>query len=248
MWADPGDNDPFTVVVFFRRYPSPTTDYYYNFVGTIDFGDGTVVDSDRLEWTTIQGTPGALAEHVYLSPGPYRLRFYGCFLAPFAYRKGGDALPGQRPPEKVCNVRVVDFGTVKWANTNLFGKSTVEIVRSPGFNNFGDTTLAGIDNVSSAFDGTEIKSIPEGYLDSLTPGVRYFRSYFARCANLEEVPENLFDFVQTSSPVFEYAFLDCPSLKHAPALWEYFPNAIGTNCFTGCDQVDNWNDIPDSWK
>lgn len=84
-----------------------------------------------------------------------------------------------------------------------------------------------------------------------------FSGAFANCTSLQSIPEGFFDsapYVQD----FSGAFYNCTSLTgNAPRLWERVKDGVaneyigipnGSGCFAGCNNLNNYAEIPDYWK
>lgn len=67
------------------------------------------------------------------------------------------------------------------------------------------------------------------------------------CTALSVVPSGLFDncpFITS----FISTFSRCTNLTSAPALYDLYPTANGSNCFYLCYNLPNYADIPAGWK
>lgn len=91
-----------------------------------------------------------------------------------------------------------------------------------------------------------IESVESGLFAGCTKAAQ-FRACFSNCTSLSEVPEGLFDNNAAITQLNE-CFLRCLQLSHAPALWNSFPDASHTKCFSSCTNADNYADIPSDWK
>lgn len=75
-----------------------------------------------------------------------------------------------------------------------------------------------------------------------------FDHAFESCFSLTSMPETLFEN-NLKVESFFYTFAGCYNLKGlAPNLWERRPEPDGNSCFTGCEELDNYDIIPEYWK
>ena len=106
------------------------------------------------------------------------------------------------------------------------------------------------DSFGSAFENTGLTSIPSGLFDT-TVDIDGFWSCFQNTP-ITSIPADLFDpsiHTNLDQYGFDNTFQDCSALTGAvPELWNLFPSVDGTDCFTGCENASNWDDIPDTWK
>lgn len=93
---------------------------------------------------------------------------------------------------------------------------------------------------------TSLASIPSGIFKNCNQ-ITGFGSTFRSCTSLTSIPSNLFDDT-TSCTTFANCFLGCSGITGAlPELWNTYPSATGTACFSGCTNASNYDDVPDSW-
>lgn len=102
-----------------------------------------------------------------------------------------------------------------------------------------------VDYLNQTFIGTPITSIPPALFAPL-PHL-YSVNYTFMSTNITSIPYNLFagnpDMIN-----FISLFENCLEVSgEAPPLWEMYPFASGTFCFTGCEGLSNYNSIPRSW-
>lgn len=76
-----------------------------------------------------------------------------------------------------------------------------------------------------------------------------FTHCFAYCAKLKEIPPLLFAKVEnTNTADFNNCFRNCDDITgDVPDLWNTHSSADGGDCFIGCENANNWEDIPYSW-
>lgn len=99
------------------------------------------------------------------------------------------------------------------------------------------------------FMNTNIKQIDQDPFDGLmgTDPID-FSGCFSNNGNLKSIT-NIFATLDTTvAHNFTNCFSDNIQLEHCPELWTRFPNAIGTECFKGCTNADNYADVPAGWK
>ncbi|WP_282039815.1 hypothetical protein [Saccharicrinis aurantiacus] len=132
------------------------------------------------------------------------------------------------------NVNATDF-------TNVFYACNIHTIPEELFTN---NILA--ENFEGAFSQNHnLNVIPEKLFHNNINAKRFYSS-FSYCDKLQSIPNQLFDNIEQG--VYNLAFSDCTNLQgNAPTLWDD-TNASGTFCFKGCTKLENFNDIPDSWK
>lgn len=98
------------------------------------------------------------------------------------------------------------------------------------------------------FNGcTSLTRIPEGLFASCVDSIE-FGAVFAGCDSLTEIPERLFEHC-VSAESFRQSFRGCGNVSGSvPSLWNTFPGADGYQCFDGCTNASNYEDIPAEWK
>lgn len=83
--------------------------------------------------------------------------------------------------------------------------------------------------------------------------VKIFHWTFRNNIGLVSVPVGLFNGM-VDVEQFTETFKGCSNLKgqtpksDGMELWERFPDADGTECFSGCTSLENYDEIPDGWK
>ena len=94
---------------------------------------------------------------------------------------------------------------------------------------------------------TSLQSIPENlFINNINAS--NFTSCFYHCASLQSIPENLF-INNINASNFDLCFYRCSNVTSSvPELWVTHPNATHNQCFSGCTQASNYNDIPEDWK
>lgn len=142
---------------------------------------------------------------------------------------------------------------------NVFAEcSSLEIIPEGLLDNMGKvTTFTGI------FRNTAIKSIPDGFFDGLT-NLDNCMQVFYGCPYLETIPVSLFDKC-TKVSSFMGVFEGCTSLHgespysivsgekvhlyERSAFTDIFTEVTNSSgCFKGCTGLDDFADIPDTWK
>lgn len=109
--------------------------------------------------------------------------------------------------------------------------------------------MIGLQAVGYAFAFTSLRSIPDD-LFSYSGGLYSFSHTFWDCKELTSIPESLFDSVVDSEDLnFQSCFSGCSGITGpVPELWNKFPLCTkGENCFSGCINASNYNDIPIRW-
>lgn len=100
-------------------------------------------------------------------------------------------------------------------------------------------------NFEECFMGnTNVKSIPKDLFEDCY-GAKNFIGCF-RNSGITTVPLTLFDG-RASGSTFRYTFSGCQQITSAvPDLWNYSND--GTECYYGCVNATNYNEIPNDWK
>lgn len=95
----------------------------------------------------------------------------------------------------------------------------------------------------SAIEYISPEAAPELFDDNVTD----FSRCFYYCPNLNYIPQTIFSSGSTPTS-FEECFNGCTALDcDIPALWTRYPNADGTNCFSGCYNGNNYDEVPYEW-
>lgn len=121
-------------------------------------------------------------------------------------------------------------------------------------------SAANLNSVRNLFSYcTKLKSIPDGFLSKNTLLTDIYGMCF-ECSSLTTIPT---DFLSTCKQIqnFGSAFRDCPELTGNTPVnddgtkwWERkgkegYPDSISsTVCFQGCTKLNDYNDIPMSWR
>ena len=203
----------------------------------------------------IQTIPGTIYDGLRFSADAISLNEYAsdCFLL----SEIGDGLFDNMEFRKVTRARGIfeNCHSLKevpadlfhrFENTTTFARAFfnagIEVIPRTLFRNCHSAT-----NFSNCFSYCPISDIPERLFDDCESAADF--SYcFYQCPNLTEIPESLFDNCPNAEN-FSNCFYRCTQVVgEVPPLWEMFPDAIGTQCFSGCTQASNWNDIPSDWK
>ena len=181
------------------------------FVGTIDWGDGTVdTYSEPIDWP----------EHKYSNDGKtYTILAKGTItaLTNSGSNSGfGTSLQNIVYIENKCNIKSLK-DAFRWC-TNL------QTIPEGLFDKCTEVT-----NFSYLFAGcSNLQTIPEGLFDNCTK-VTDFGNLFAGCEKLQEIPAGLFDNC-TEVTSFYQTFSGCSSLKSIPG-----------GLFDNCTKVTDFN-------
>lgn len=147
-------------------------------------------------------------------------------------------------------------GVTFCTRSNMFGQcKNLKTVPAKLFHNvhFRGLTSGGTlirPDLQAYFTGcTSLKSVPDGLFDNPWLEDCYnIQSLFAGCSALEDFPDDLFSGMLDVTNCVQ-AFENCKSItKRVPELWNSYPNANGTQCFRGCINAENYEDIPAEWK
>ncbi len=177
-------------------------------------------------------------------------------------------LEGNIPEAMFANTpKLTTFGLVFSGLSNLTGSIPANLfARTPDVTSFisafsGCSGLTGsipanlfkftrkVETFYSTFSGCSglTGAIP-AKLFANTPNVISFSNTFSGCSGLESIPANLFASC-TKTLNFQRTFASCSGLTgNAPELWN-MPNVSGhAQCFNGCTNLSNKDDIPTDWK
>ena len=132
-----------------------------------------------------------------------------------------------------------DCGSLRYIPDDLFDFEGVE----------------GLTSLREAFytyqGGVRLTHQLSGDFLSKCTGLRSVNSAFRTGVFPEGIPLNLFDHCPNMTDFYgAFAGINLPQEawnKPVPDLWNQFPNAVGTNCFSGWDMASNYADIPASW-
>lgn len=150
------------------------------------------------------------------------------------------------------------FSNVTRAVNLLADCSSLKVIPEGLLKNMGKvTTFTGI------FRNTAIETIPEGFFDGLV-SLDNCMQVFSGCSSLKTIPTSLFDECKKVSS-FMGLFGGCTALKGEspfsiigeekvhlyerashPDIFTEVTNPSG--CFTGCSGLEDYADIPDTWK
>lgn len=226
----------------------------------VDWGDGSALEyvSDMREIFS------TLPEHKYEKAGTYYISISGrC-----PYFTSSTISEEQR----LKLIRIVSWGDIEAKRYSFSGCYNLGgSVPSPNtytFTNYGD-------DASYMFADTAITSIPGDLYKNISEETIFFDKMFSYCNSLTEIPEELFDECENaesfervfngcenikSIPInlfdnchkatnFKEAFRNMKNIKEAPSLWLIEREGIvGTDCYYGCTQLSNIDEIPDDWK
>ena len=201
---------------------------------TIDWGDGTKEKVDPMEYAT----------HTYSSARTeYTVTIDGTVKEIDEYN-GGNLLSSD------SIVKVAQWGELGLTKVNFYECYNLVEIASPTKNSFKDVT-----DFSYAFESTSITSIPEN-LFANCPNVTDFSDAFGS-TSITSIPEKLFDNCMKVESFLE-TFGWCEELKGlAIELWtrgsnnssnDYQGTPDGEGCFSGCEQLENYEQIPSYWK
>ena len=123
--------------------------------------------------------------------------------------------------------------------------ATQIIVNSPALQkiiDWGENKMINV-NFSNCTNLTEIVSPKENSFGNLTN----IRAMFYNCTSLTRIPSDLFDNCPNIKNA-DNAFYNCTSLTgNAIPLWER-SGISGNACYTGCENLTNYSEIPENWK
>ena len=125
-----------------------------------------------------------------------------------------------------------------------FGLNSMGITNIPvGF--FANCpNMVNFENLCNA--DSSLTSIPEDIF-WYSPEVSSFRSAFAG-TGITSIPSGLFSRNLLAED-FARCFANCEGITGAvPELWDDFPDANGSGCFSGCINASNYEDIPSGWR
>lgn len=123
-----------------------------------------------------------------------------------------------------------------------------------------DSASGSLSMIIGDFEGcTNLRVIGKDLFASCT-SLSDVGSIFDSCTSLKYIPSDLFRY-NTSMQNFNSAFKNCTSLisstpvdSNGNKLWQrnasngYIDNIDGTDCFSGCENLLDWEEIPDDWK
>ena len=149
-------------------------------------------------------------------------------------------------------IEIVQWGETGLEFVDFSCCSNLKRIAKPSENSFKLIT----DFYLTFCECTSLESIPEGLFDNC-PNVTSFEGTLSGCTSLESIPEGLFDNCPNVTS-FVGTFSQCTKLSgKAPELWkrgnnsqenEYEGNPYGNGCFKDCNNLNNYNEIPDFWK
>lgn len=110
---------------------------------------------------------------------------------------------------------------------------------------------------------TGLESVPEGLFDDC-PNISQIDSCFRGCSNLKTIPRELFKN-NTEVGIFNYCFSGCTSLESPVPIdsdgtpiynrsgegkegYKVIHFSGGISCFYNCTRMQDYNEIPSSWK
>ena len=147
--------------------------------------------------------------------------------------------------------------TISWANS---GSWAGDMNKLEGIDPDFLASAANLNSVRNLFSYcTKLKSIPDGFLSKNTLLTDVYGMCF-ECSSLTTIPA---DFLSTCKQIqnFGSAFRDCPELTGNTPVnddgtkwWERkgkegYPDSISsTLCFQGCLELNDYDDIPMSWR
>ena len=243
-----------------------TTDnnIYYNhnildFVGTIDWGDGT---------TTVYDTPIDTPLHIYTTAGEYEITAIGTCSALcskiFIDLGNINGRAAGNPIYSIIRIKYIgkDMGIKDMTGAFFLNPELISIKKGV-FDGLKDVTSFNF----TFYNCESITEIPEGLFDKCTE-VTSFIGTFAECASLTNIPEELFDKC-TKVTIFEGTFYGCTALTgESPYttinvdgtdvkvhLYERssYPEHFTTptdngKAYYNCTGLSDYANIPASWK
>lgn len=122
-----------------------------------------------------------------------------------------------------------------------FGVAALPVLHNGWFDK-----LINVTDLNGCFFACNLTSVPAGLFDKCT-NVTSFDTTFSSNP-LSSIPVGLFDKC-INVKTFATCFAGCYNLTgNAPDLWNKFPNANGTGCFSDCTKLSNYAQIPADWK
>lgn len=181
------------------------------------------------------------------------LDFFGCNL--LTTIPNGN--PGLNTLVSVANfMRSTGITTIP-ADIFTFSPNILSFVDSFSFTNISSIPSALFDNntvvqdFNSCFNGCiNLTTIPSGLFDNNTEVIN-FGNTFRSCIGITSIPIGLFDNspnVTTFEGVFRMPTTANALSGNAPELWTRIPIPAGTGAFRNCNNLTNFNDIPQDWK
>mgnify|MGYP002772910574 CR=1 FL=1 len=245
---------------YFYSGGTETIEFYFQ----VDWGDGTTetgITNDNIS---------TKSKHQYQNAGTYDIKIKGKYESLVC----SDDARETANYDKLKKVK--QWGTTGLKYVGLYYCSNLNEIVSPTENSFSNligirlaytsiqsmpedlfANCPNVTNFSYSFQYCKnLASIPAN-LFANCPNVTSFASTFEECNNLTSIPEKLFDNCKKVES-FSKTFWDCYGLTgNAPELWKRgtnseendyrgYPN--GWNCFCGCNNLKNYNEIPDFWK
>ena len=254
---------------YYLTWYDEDNEYDATFNFTVDWGDGS---TDNITNTDIEDK----AIHTYSTAGEKKITITGTFESLCSdyydsenyetiYRKGYDKL-----------VRVEQWGTTELKNIDLSGCTSLTQIAQPTENSFKDLSYvnfssSGIQtipdkmflnctNITSfwgAFEYCDNLQTIGNYAFANCINVEDFSCCFRDCIKLENLGKEVFDGCENVREFVE-CFADCENLTgEVPKLWLRIPNGEkneyigvpdGNFCFTGCTNVDDYEEIPPYWR
>lgn len=113
--------------------------------------------------------------------------------------------------------------------------------------NLFSNNVAATDFANVFRECKKLKNIPNNLFANNVEALQ-FNDCFRECISLEALPNNLFANNDKATN-FTETFYGCINLQgNAINLWETNLNAVGTQCFYDCKNLDNYSSIPTDWK
>lgn len=151
------------------------------------------------------------------------------------------------PNLEKLNVRFLPEGIIQYTDPIL----AYDIILEEGF----VRDLPNLVNVAYLFENASIKTLPNDLFVGC-PRIQNASGLCQNCSELTSIPPNLFSDYPSESVTLNlnYAFFGCVNLtgstpvdSQGRKLWER-GNIIGNNCFYGCKNLADYDEIPDNWK
>ena len=207
----------------------------FNF--TVDWGDG---NTDTITNTDIESK----AIHQYTTAGEKKITITGTFesIAPY-----NESYEGRQGYDKLT--RVEQWGTTGLKAIDLGDCTNLTQIAQPTESSFKDLSYV-------YFLNSGIQSIPDKMFLNCSK-ITSFERAFKDCTNLQTIGDYAFAGCNSVTS-FECAFYRCANLTgNAPELWLRVPNGEkngyrgipnGNGCFYGCENLNNYEQIPEYWK
>ena len=179
--------------------PEDNYEFFHNmeeFVGTIDWGDGT---------TTTYTETIDYPSHIYETAGKYTIIANGktnCLKSYYGAAAGNSPII----------TKLVRIGK-EMGVTSMYTAFTWQPL-TDGIEPGALDGCTEVTNMEGIFGFAELKTIPKGLFDKCTKVTNFFGAFYC-CTSLQTIPEGLFDKC-TEVTTFQYTFTSCRSLTSIP--------------------------------